>query len=88
MKIVEKFRYSLVSFLKSFRINAKARISLSNIVMLALGLTVAGALLPDAIESFTNSSLWSNTPSSVQTIAPVVGLVAIVAILIMLIKRR
>lgn len=56
------------------------------IVAIVLGLTVAAAILPQAVIDITNTTKWTGSPAAVTTIVPVIGIVAVVA-LIMIVLR-
>lgn len=57
-----------------------------SILGLVVSCYVAGQILPDAIESLSNSTVWSSTPAVIQslggTIAPIVAICAFLYMLI------
>lgn len=59
-----------------------------SIVGLAVGLIVAAAILPTAVVSITNTTAWEGAPTAVITLVPVLGIIAVVAIVLMMLRRR
>lgn len=61
--------------------------NIKSITMLAIGMLVAAYVLPNAVVQLTNTTLWTGAPSAVLSIVPVLGIVAVVALLIMIIRH-
>lgn len=61
--------------------------NIKSITMLAIGMLVAAYVLPNAVVQLTNVTLWTGAPSAVLSIVPVLGIVAVVALLIMIIRH-
>lgn len=61
---------------------------MSGIISISIALIVASAILPTAIVDITNTTLWEGAPAAVLTMVPVVGIVALVAILLALLRRK
>lgn len=59
------------------------------IVGLAVALYVAASILPSAIVQITNATNWAGAPTAVITLGTtVVGIVAVVALIMMLLRRK
>lgn len=61
---------------------------MNKIIGISIALIVASAVLPSAIVGITNTTIWAGAPTSVITMVPVIGIVAVVAILIALLRRK
>lgn len=76
------FLYTVASLFSPLVRCTRAIGNMMKIIGLAIGLTVASALVPDAIVELTNSSLWSGAPTAVVTLGTVVlGIIAVVALI-------
>lgn len=69
--------------------NTRAMVNMMAIVGLALGLIVASAVLPSAIDDFSNETSWGdNTADSVKTLFTVVVPISVaVALVYMIVKK-
>lgn len=66
----------------------RASIDISKIVGLAVGLYAAAAILPTAIVEITNSTNWAGAPTPIITLGTtVVGIVAVTAFILMLLRQ-
>lgn len=54
------------------------------LIMLSIGLTVGAAVLPQAIVDISNTTKYTGAPTAVTTLVPVLGVVAIAAVLLVL----
>lgn len=68
--------------------DSKGKVSVTALIGLAVGLIVASAIIPTAVVDITNTTLWTGAPTAVLTLVPVIGIVAVVAILLMLLRNR
>lgn len=69
-------------------LKCKRAFATGKIIGLAVGLIVAGAVLPSAVVSISDTSNWTGAPAAVLTLVPIIGVVAVVALLLMILRRR
>ena len=62
--------------------------NINAIIGLAVGLFVAAAILPGAIVAISNTTAYEGAPATVLIIVPILGVVAAVAVLLMILRRR
>lgn len=82
------FAQQVHNYERQFRQSRKAMISANSIIMLSIGLFIAAAILPTAITTFANTSLWTDTPAAVQTLATTVVPIVAVAVLVIAMVRN
>lgn len=82
----EKFKQTVTN--ARFWANKQAKLSMGWIIGLVIGLTVAAALLPDAIVDISCSTSYAGAPASVITIMTIVIPIAIGAALVMKVLKR
>lgn len=87
----EKIKSAFGRFVAVFMLiitNYRAEMT-DKIVGLVIGLTVAGAMLPSAIVSLSNSTLYSGADAGVITLATVVlPTIAVIAVVLIVLKAR
>lgn len=64
---------------------AQAQAIILTLIMLSIALTVGAAVLPQAIIDISNTTKYTGAPTAVTTLVPVLGVVAIAAVLLILI---
>lgn len=69
------------------RKNIKGGIGVGKIIGLSVALIVAAAIIPEAVVDITNTTLWTGAPTAVLTLVPVIGIVVVVALLLMVLRR-
>lgn len=71
---------------EKLKANKRGAINMMWIIGLVVGLTIAAALLPDAIVDITNVTLWDGAPASVIAIVPILGIGTLAAFLYKIFK--
>lgn len=87
MNKAEMYTTKALMFVVSMLVNTRA-FATQKIIGLAVGLTVASAVLPSAIISISDVDNWTGAPSAVLTLVPVIGIIAVVALILMVLRRR
>lgn len=58
---------------------------IATLIFISIGLSVGAAVLPQAIVDISNTTKYTGAPTAVTTLVPVLGVVAIAAVLLVLV---